>query len=124
MLSIHAFRVTIACALAKWARENDIKDIEPKTQAIARWKSLEALRIYQRMSQAQYADLVDAATTTDACLYNGDRIANIEAEDAGAAIAQAINELEGRKPAEKRPLPAPPEPTPTGGQRPGRAKAP
>ena len=64
--SWHACRVTIATRL--FARRNDgieRDEVEGVIQALVRWKTVEAMRLYARMQPRHYADYVDMATTPD-----------------------------------------------------------
>ena len=64
--SWHAFRVTIACALLANAARRGMAATEAITELLVRWKSVESVRCYAKMLPAEYADLVDEVTRTDA----------------------------------------------------------
>lgn len=51
-VSLHSFRVYLACALLALGRSHD------EIKALLRWKSDEALRIYARLNAKTYADLL------------------------------------------------------------------
>ena len=51
-VSLHSFRVYLACALLALKRSHD------EIKALLRWRSDEALRIYARLTPAAYADLL------------------------------------------------------------------
>ena len=52
-VSLHSFRVYLACALLQLGRTH------AQIQALLRWKCDEALRIYARLNSSAYADLLD-----------------------------------------------------------------
>ena len=67
---------------------------EATAQALVRWKTVDALRIYYKMLPSAYADMVNRATRTDAAKHTNLTIPEIDANDARTRIDDAIAELD------------------------------
>ena len=92
--TIHSYRATLASALAK-ARAEGRKDIvDGVIQVLERWKSVDAMQNYTRMTPATYAEYVHIGTTTDAGSAVRDDIPTIEPTEHLAALDDAVAELE------------------------------
>ena len=85
--SWHACRVTIATQLFKRRTGTSggggsipRDEIEGVIQAVVRWKTPEAMRIYARMEAETYADYVDLATQTDAGASIPDDLPEVDPE--------------------------------------------
>ena len=93
-VSLHSFRVYLACALLELKRSHS------EIQALLRWKSEEALRIYARMSAATYADLLTGVGETE---FEQRRTQNLPVQiDIGSrADAMQADAAKLRKEAEK-----------------------
>jgi hypothetical protein len=88
-VTLHSFRVYLACALLALERSH------AQIQALLRWKTDEALRIYARLSAKAYADLLDGVEDVG---LDQVRTQNLPVYDVGAhaealhASRQALNE--------------------------------
>ena len=83
--SFHSFRIGFACALLA-------AGCDPHTiQALARWRSVESLRIYARMNPAFYASWVTKALTQRASSTSTANLPLIDAHDAIARL-QAMSD--------------------------------
>jgi hypothetical protein len=85
--SWHACRVTTATQLFKRRTGTSggggsipRDEIEDVIQAVVRWKTPEAMRIYARMEAETYADYVDLATKTDAGASIPDDLPEVDPE--------------------------------------------
>jgi len=95
--SFHAIRVTIAtCLLSMKLPDGSQAISDGSIQMFVRWKTAESMRIYARMSPADYADSIDEATRTDAAPHKGAGLPTIGPEEAIAQMEEAINDLERR----------------------------
>ena len=95
----HSFRVTLAMAIvatiapgASHAARRD--EAEAIAQALCRWKSIEAARIYARWMPAAYADYVERATRTNASLALDADLPEVFPTDVVIDIQSTITELE------------------------------
>ena len=77
--SLHSFRIYLACALL------DRGYSEAAIMAALRWKTCEALKIYARMGDAGYADMIEAAATATITSTQAPNIPDFD----GALKAQA-----------------------------------
>ena len=92
--TIHSYRATLASALAK-ARAEGRKDVvDGVIQVLERWRSVDAMQNYTRMTPATYAEYVHIGTTTDAGSAVRDDIPTIEPTEHLAALADTVAELE------------------------------
>ena len=100
--SMHSWRIYLACALlAKGASEAQI-------MSMLRWRSNEALRIYARMNDAEYATWVDVAADAD---ISSIRAANLppllspeQANEQRSWLASALDADISSVPVQRRPV--------------------
>ena len=95
----HSFRVTLAMAIvatiapgASHAARRD--EAEAIAQALCRWKSIEAARIYARWMPAAYADYVERATLTNASLARDADLPEVFPTEVAIDIQSTLAELE------------------------------
>ena len=82
--SLHSFRIYLACALL------DRGYSEAAIMAALRWKTCEALKIYARMGDAGYADMIEAAATATVTSTQAPNIPDFDgAQKAAAWVAAA-----------------------------------
>ena len=82
--SLHSFRIYLACALL------DRGFSEAAIMAALRWKTCEALKIYARMGDAGYADMIETAATATVTSTQCPNIPDFDgAQKAAAWIAAA-----------------------------------
>jgi hypothetical protein len=96
----HSARITLATRLyarrgARGGIERD--EVEGVTQALVRWKTVEAMRIYARMAPDQYADYVDMATdvTTDTDGRIPEGLPEVDPQQVLAEDEAAVAEFDG-----------------------------
>ena len=83
----HALRVTAATALGT------AKQADGVIQALVRWKSLEAMRLYAKMNCHTYADAVDLITSTSIDVTRADSLPAIDVPDAVHSLEDAVATL-------------------------------
>ena len=82
--SLHSFRIYLACALL------DKGYSEAAIMAALRWKTCEALKIYARLGDAGYANMIEAAATATVTSTQAPNIPDFDgAQKAAAWIAAA-----------------------------------
>lgn len=86
--SFHALRVTAATALSTKKRPDGA------IQAVIRWKTLEAMRLYAKMDATQYADLVDEITTTQIDVTKVAALPALGPDDTLLAMQEALEDLQ------------------------------
>ena len=98
--SWHSYRVTLAMAIMAMVTTNGRTqakkdEAEAIAQALCRWKSIEAVRIYARWNPADYADYVDTATRTDASLTHDIDMPEVNPTDVIRELEATIAALGG-----------------------------
>ena len=81
--SLHSFRIYLACALL------DRGYSEAAIMAALRWKTCEALKIYARMGDAGYADMIEAAATATVTSTQAPNIPDFDGAQKAAAWVAA-----------------------------------
>ena len=84
--SWHSFRIYLACALLAAGAD------APTIQALLRWRSAEALKLYARMNAEVYAGWLSSASTADISSVRATmwRLPRTDVDDAVAALTRGI----------------------------------
>ena len=92
--SLHSFRIYLACALL------DRGYSEAAIMAALRWKTCEALKIYARMGDAGYADMIDEAATATVTSTQAPNIPDIDGAREGSKRGPPQHRRSTQQPAE------------------------
>ena len=86
MYSWHSFRIYLACALLA------AKVDGPTIQAMLRWRSPEALKLYARWNAGDYADMLKRACAADVTSVRATmwRLPRTDIDDAVASLTQGL----------------------------------